>query len=58
MNDDARRAIAAVAALAVGSTLLKRSRVLRLGVAGVVAVAAYSRLVRREPTWHDVEPPP
>jgi hypothetical protein len=52
-----KRLLGACGAVLVGTSLLKRSRLVRLAVAGTVAAAAYTRLTGREPEWHDVEPP-
>ena len=57
MNDDAKLAAAAIAGGALGAALLKRSRVARVAVVGGLAVVVYTRLSRREPTWHEVERP-
>jgi hypothetical protein len=57
VNDDAKLAAAAIAGGALGAALLKRSFLARAALAGGIALAVYTRLAQREPTWHDVEPP-
>jgi hypothetical protein len=51
-----KAAIAAGVAL-VGTSILKRSRLARLLVVGGLAATVYTRVVGREPEWHDVERP-
>jgi hypothetical protein len=57
LTDDRRKGIAAVVAIVVGTTVLKRSRLARLGAVVVAGAAGYHRLARKEPVWHDVEAP-
>lgn len=57
MNARARSA-AAIAAALLGSTILRRSRLARLGALAAMAGAGYGKLGRRRPSWHDVPPPP
>jgi hypothetical protein len=49
-------AIAAGAAI-IGTSILKRSRLARLVVVGGLAATVYTRVLGREPQWHDVERP-
>ena len=56
MNDRAKRALATGVVTLAGSALLRRSRLLRLTVTGAAVAAAYAKLGRREPTWHQVPP--
>jgi hypothetical protein len=49
-------AIAAGLAI-VGTSILKRSRLARLVVVGGLAATVYTRVLGREPLWHDVERP-
>jgi hypothetical protein len=55
MTPEQQRALVAAGALVVGTSLLKRSRLVRLAVAGAVAVVGYGKLAHREPVWHEVE---
>ena len=56
-DDERPRAPAAAAAALVATSVLKRSRLARVGVVGTAAGMAYRRLARRRPaTWHDVPP--
>jgi hypothetical protein len=52
-----KKAAAAAGAAVVGTSILKRSRLARLLVAGGIAAAVYTRVVGRDPQWHDVEKP-
>jgi hypothetical protein len=49
-------AIAAGVAI-IGTSILKRSRLARLVVVGGLAATVYTRVLGREPQWHDVERP-
>jgi hypothetical protein len=51
-----KAAIAAGIAL-VGTSILKRSRLARLAVVGGLAATVYTRVLGRDPQWHEVERP-
>ena len=57
MNPQQQKGLAAAAAVLIGTSLLKRSRLARIAVVGAVAAVGYSRVVSREPVWHDVQEP-
>jgi hypothetical protein len=52
-----KKAAVAAGAAIVGTSILKRSRLARLVVVGGLAAAVYTRVVGRDPQWHDVEKP-
>ena len=52
-----KKAAIAAGAAVVGTSILKRSRLARLVVVGGLAAAVYTRVVGRDPQWHDVEKP-
>ena len=57
MNPSQQRAAIAAGVAIVGTSILKRSRLARLVVVGGVAAAVYTRVLGRDPEWHDVERP-
>jgi hypothetical protein len=58
MNSSQQKKVAlAAGAAVVGTSILKRSRLARLAVAGGLAATVYTRVVGRDPQWHDVERP-
>ncbi len=58
MNSSQQKKVAVAAGAAVvGTSILKRSGLARLLVVGGLAVAVYTRVVGRDPQWHDVEQP-
>ncbi len=52
-----KKAAIAAGAAVVGTSILKRSRLARLLVVGGIAAAVYTRVVGRDPQWHDVDKP-
>ena len=57
MNPSQQRAAVAAGIAIVGTSILKRSSLARLVVVGGLAAAVYTRVLGREPEWHDVERP-
>jgi hypothetical protein len=58
VNSSQQKKVAAAAGAAVvGTSILKRSRLARLVVVGGLGAAVYTRVVGRDPQWHDVEKP-
>jgi hypothetical protein len=57
VNPQQQKALAATAAVLVGTSILKRSRLARVLVVGAVAAVGYTKLAGHEPEWHDVEAP-
>jgi hypothetical protein len=58
MNISQQKAAIAAGIAVVGTSILKRSRLARLVVVGGLAATVYTRIVGREPQWHEVERPP
>jgi hypothetical protein len=57
MNPQRQKAVIAAGIAVVGTSILKRSRLARLAVVGGLAATVYTRVLGREPQWHDVERP-
>ncbi len=57
MNPRQQKAVIAAGIAVVGTSILKHSRLARLAVVGGLAATVYTRVVGREPQWHDVERP-
>jgi hypothetical protein len=57
MNTSQQRAAIAAGIAVVGTSILKRSRLARLAVVGGLAATVYTRVLGRDPQWHDVERP-
>ena len=57
MSPSQQKAAIAAGIAVVGTSILKRSRLARLAVVGGLAATVYTRIVGREPQWHDVERP-
>ena len=49
-----QKGIAAAVALVVGTSLLKRSRLVRLAAVVAAGAVGYHRLAGKEPVWHEV----
>jgi hypothetical protein len=58
VNVSQQKAAIAAGVAVVGTSILKRSRLARLVVVGGLAATVYTRVVGREPQWHEVERPP
>ena len=52
-----QKGIAAAVAVVVGTSLLKRSRLVRLAAVVVAGTVGYHRLAGKDPVWHDVQAP-
>ena len=57
MNTSQQKVAIAAGVALIGTSILKRSRLARLAVVGAIAATAYTRVVGRDPQWHDVERP-
>ena len=57
MSESATKAAAVAAAVFVGTSILRHSRLARLAVVGGVVAGAYARLNARGDGWHEVQPP-
>ncbi len=58
MTVSQQRAAIAAGIAVVGTSILKRSRLARLVVVGGLAATVYTRVLGRDPEWHQVERPP
>lgn len=58
MNVSQKKAALAAGVAVVGTSILKRSRLARLAVVGGLAATVYTRVMGRDPEWHEVERPP
>ena len=58
MNVSQKKAALAAGVAVVGTSILKRSRLARLAVVGGLAATVYTRVMGRDPQWHEVERPP
>ena len=58
MNVSQKKAALAAGVAIVGTSILKRSRLARLAVVGGLAATVYTRVMGRDPQWHEVERPP
>ena len=58
MNVSQKKAALAAGVAIVGTSILKRSRLARLAVVGGLAATVYTRVMGRDPEWHEVERPP
>ena len=55
MTPQQQKAAIAAGVAIVGTSILKRSRVARLVLVGGLAATIYTRVMGRDPQWHDVE---